>query len=151
MEKYTGTLAFTYFMMGVKVALALLMLLGGISTALSPVSPAGGALGALFSNRIMLVLFGLTFFLSGLAVLYGTFRKRKKLVGTGLATIYLLSLFTFFLELFVFGASSTWIDNLIIAIISGLSWLWWKFKTEYLNLDEIRRIRQSLLEEDRHP
>lgn len=144
MDKYTGASIFAYFMTGVKILLSLTMLLGGVSTALSPVEPLSGALGLIFSSRYSLVAFGIMFFTSGLIVLYGILCKKKVWVGRGLATIYLLSFFSFLLELAAFASTSYWLDNLIISAVAGICWLWWKVKTQYLSMRDIRRMRQEL-------
>jgi hypothetical protein len=146
MDKFTGTIALNRFMTGVKVLLSLAMMLGGFTTALSPVEPLNGALGFIFSSRITLVVFGVMFFVSGVAVLYGSIRKRKALVGRGLMFIYLITLFTFLLELVAFPGISNWIDNFVISLVAAACWLWWKFRTEYLSMGEIRRMRQELQE-----
>lgn len=121
-----------------KVLLAILMILGGISTMLSPLDPTGSLL---VNNRLTLVFFGLTFILSGLSLLLGKITRNRRMVGRSLMAIYLVTLFTVFLELLAVGTFVSVIDNIVITLWAAGLWLWWKHKTEWISGKEIAKYR----------
>lgn len=134
-EKALG--AFKYLLSGY-------MMLAGIVTSLGPPVDVSGPLTFLYTSRISLLLFGLIFFLSGLALLYGKIRKSRRWTGHGLFAIYMC--FTFFaaLNYVAIGELTSWIGNLIAAVVVGSLWLRWRFKTQYINPNHFIRDIEEL-------
>lgn len=125
--------------------IAIYMLLGGVSTAFSPTRPFDGALGAVFASRTSLVIIGVIIFLSGLLLLTGKIFSKKKLHGYGLLAIYLVNVFILFLEIIVFQMEVIrWVESVLLAALCAILWLRWKFKTEYIDMKEIRKLRQEV-------
>lgn len=117
-----------------KYLLALFMMLAGVLTAIGPLTPMDGALGLIYSTRISLVTFGIIFFLSGAALLYGKIKRCRKWTGWGLMAIYCCFTFATLLNFIAFGvAPSEWLGNAIGMVVVGALWLRWRFKTEYIN------------------
>ena len=131
---------------GFKYLLSVMMMGSGILTTIAPITQVDGALGFIYSTRISLVFFGIIFFICGLILLCGKIRKSKKWTGKGLLYIYLCFLFATLINMAAFGFFPVghWIGNLIFAIITGLLWLRWKFKTEYVNPNHFHTDIQEL-------
>ena len=150
MNKYVrlARLSGEYAISGFKYLIALFMILSGVLTAITPVEPASGALGVLYSSRLILVALGAIFAYCGGMLLYGKIRKSRKWTGRGLMAIYLCFVFAVLIQLsaYGFGDPSQWVGNLIASIIIGALWLRWKFKTEYIKTnhfrDDIRHLRE---------
>lgn len=123
-----------------KVLLALLMILGGVDTLMSPLEPIGSAI---VNNRVTLVLFGLFYIISGIALLLGKIVRNRRLVGRSLMAIYLVTLFTVLLEWTVTAAFLSVVDNLVVVVWAAGLWLWWKHKTEWISGKDIARYRRT--------
>ena len=121
------------------MVLALAMILGGISTILSPLDPTGMAI---VNNRVTLVAFGLFYLLSGISLLLGKILKNRRLTGRSLMAIYLVTLFTVFLEFFAVGTFVSVIDNIVVTAWAAGLWLWWKHKTEWISGKDIAKYRK---------
>ena len=132
-------------LIAVMYLLAVFMVIIGLETALTPLEPRGGELGFIFGNRVPLVMFGLWFSSSGAALFYGNLKKRRRVVSWSLMSIYLSFLFGAVIS----GVASdwhilAWLPNFIASLSVGALWLWWRMKTEYIDLKEIRELRKSL-------
>jgi hypothetical protein len=136
-----------YILGGFKYVLAVAMIISGPLNAFGPLTPLDGALGFIYNSRVTLIFLGIIFTLSGLALLIGKIIKSKKWVGRGLMAIYLCFLFAAILNALAFQDMSTWIGNAVLAIITGLLWLRWKFQTQYINprhfTRDIERLSRS--------
>ena len=141
MNKYVAMVMVT-----LKVILALLMIFGGVSTALGPLQP---GISELVNNRLTLVAFGFFFILAGTALLMGIFLRNRRLVSRSLMLIYLVTLFTVFLEWAATGLFLSTIDNLIVVVWAAGLWLWWKQKTEWLSGREVADLRREVKELER--
>lgn len=64
---------------------------------------------------------------------YSKLFKKKKMRKSVLIFIYLTGAFTSILTLASVGWSSKVIDNIAVTVISAGCWLYWKFKTEYID------------------
>lgn len=133
--------AFKYF-------LAAIMVVEGIATMFSPLEPLGGSFGLLYSSRIALICFGLVFVASGLTLLYGKIRKKRKWVGNGLLSIAGCFLFGALLNGFTLGwPVGAWLWNAILALIVSALYLRWRFKTEYVDpnhfVDDVDGMRHD--------
>lgn len=123
----------------VQYLIALFMMLAGALTATGPISPHRGRLGFIYSERISLEFFGVVFFLAGLTLFYGLFRRRRLWVGRGLMAIYLCFLFSAALGMVAYGLRPhNWISNFIASMLIGLLYLRWRFKTAYINPEQFR-------------
>lgn len=69
-----------------------------------------------------------------LALAYSKWKKKKKMRKHVLLSIYLVGLFTGILSISIAGFNllAQW-DNLATAVIAAGCWLYWTFKTEYLD------------------
>lgn len=141
MNKRSAALWIERGLSGFKYLLAIFMMLAGIATAISPVAPAGGELGWLYASRHALVLYGITFFGAGFALLWGKIRKSRKWTGRGLLFIYLSFLYAAFLNVLSWGLGtpSAWSGNVIAAGIVGVLYLRWRFQTEYIDPNHFKR------------
>lgn len=133
---------------GFKYLLAVFMMYVGVLTAIQPLQTFNGALGYIYSTRITLVIFGIIFFLSGCALLYGKIKKSRKWTGRGLYAIFLIFVFATILQAIAYHfAPGYWFSNFVFAVITGALWLRWKLKTEYVNkhhfVDDIVDIRTT--------
>jgi len=125
----------------IQYLLALFMSIAGVATMLSPVKPLGtGALGFLYSSRFWLVCFGLVFLGAGLWLLAGKLFKKRHWVSRALMTIFMCFIFAVLLNgIAISWSVDVWLGNTVGAAVTGLTWLWWKFKTEYINAGDFRR------------
>lgn len=124
----------------IKYALAIFMIVAGVSTMFSPLTPLHGALGFLFAHRWTLVVVGSVFSGSGAWLLLGKLLKKRYWVGHSLMAIFLCFLFSTLLQGAAFGwAPSYWLANGVAAVGVALLWLWWKFKTQYVNVPDFRK------------
>lgn len=117
-----------------KYLLAVFMIVTGIATMFSPVTPMDGALGIVYGSRLSLVAFGTLFSFSGGSLLYGKIKRSRKWTGLGLMLIYLCFMFATFLNGVALGWEvSAWFPNLIGSLITGALYLRWRFKTAYVD------------------
>lgn len=79
---------------------------------------------------------------------YAKVKKKKNLRKHALVAIYLTAIFTGILTLMLGGISPNIIDNAVLFVLSGGCWLWWKFKTEYINPDEFNESLLTLREDN---
>ena len=94
-----------------------------------PIANAAGVLGAqIFYSLLYLGEAGF------LAV--SKWLKRKKMRKNTLLVIYLTGFFTSILTLFIAGWTPKLIDNVLISESAAFCWLYWKFKTEYIDVKE---------------
>lgn len=135
MKKRSVALWGEYGLSAFKYLIAVFMMFAGVATAFAPIEPAGADFGWLYESRYALVLYGVTFFLSGLALFWGKIRKSRKWTGIGLLWIYLSFLYAALLNMLVWGIAdpSAWGGNLIVALVVGGLYLRWRFQTAYIN------------------
>lgn len=118
----------------VKYLLVGVTFFGGITTMFSPVTPAAGALGLIYSSRITLIILGVIIMGCALALLYGRLRRSRVWTGRGLMAVYCCYFFAALLNGAAFGwTPDAWLPNMLLAFIAGILWLRWKFKTEYID------------------
>lgn len=123
----------------VKYILAIFMIIAGVATMCSPITPLDGALGFIYTHRLALIGIGLVFSGSGLGLLIGKLTKNKCLTGRSLMAIFCCFLFASLLQGQAYGwGFHAWIPNAIAAVLVGLLWLWWRFKTHYINVHDFR-------------
>jgi len=68
-----------------------------------------------------------------LVLAYSKLWRRKELRKKALVAVYLTGLFTSILTLSIVGITPKIIDNVVLAVVAGGCWLYWKFKTEYID------------------
>jgi hypothetical protein len=112
------------------------MLLAGVLTPFAKLQPMDGALGYIYNTRISLVCFGIVFFASGAALLYGKIRKNKTWTGNGLLAVF--ACFTFSAVLETVARNTPSIGNIIAAIILAILYLRWRFTTVYVKPEELQ-------------
>ena len=127
-----------------KYLVAILMMVSGFTTALSPLQPMDGRLGYIYGHRESLIAFGVIFFLSGFALFYGKIRRSRKWTGRGLFAIFNCFLFAGILNTLALGFPST--ANFVAAVVVGGLWLRWKLKVSYLNPNHFVRDIEQLKE-----
>lgn len=135
---------------GIKILLALLMMYGGVVTALSTPGVYPTEFGWFFSSRLTLVTYGLLLFVPGATLMYGKIKGRRRWVGRSLMAIYLVVLFAMFSEWLVLGSLVTVVDNIVVAVIAAGLWLWWKFKTEYITAADVIRLKKEVAKMNDH-
>lgn len=95
----------------------------------SGVGPIASAAGILASQIFYTALYaGEAGFLA-----YSKAFKRKKMRKNTLMVIYLTGFFTSLLTLFIVGWVPGLIDNVLISLSAAFCWLYWTFKTEYID------------------
>lgn len=106
----------------------------------APLTPMTGPLGILYSTRAGLVVFGIIVVGSGLTLLLGKLLRKKKLTGRGLMAVYLCFLFATLFQGIAFDwMPDAWVSNAIATIITAALWVWWKFKTEYIDIEKFKK------------
>jgi hypothetical protein len=83
----------------------------------------------------------------GIALTIAKLFKTKKIRKTVLMVIYLTGFFTSLLTLLIVGFVPQVIDNIVVAVAAAICWLYWKFKTEYIDpqlfIAEIEELRDD--------
>ena len=110
-----------------------MMLAGALTTFAPPDSTVDGSMHVIYGVQFSISVIGIIIFASGLTLMVGKMRKNRKLTGRGLFSTYLCFFFATLLNAAAYGDPTTWVSNLVMAVIMGLLWLRWKFKTEYVN------------------
>lgn len=106
-----------------------------------PVHEDNGSFGIIYNNKVSLFVLGVIFFTCGAVLLLGKLCKKKYWVGKGLFACFLCFTFAAFVNMAAEGITtlSAWLPNTVAATLTAGLWLWWKFKTEYLNIQEFRQ------------
>lgn len=104
--------------------------------------------GWVYSSKWSLICLGLIIFLSGLWLFLGKIRKRRKQTGQGLMAVFCCFLFAGMLNSVAFGALDS--GNFIAALVMGLLYLRWRFKTAYINPDHFLDDAQGLRTFEHH-
>lgn len=91
-----------------------------------PVANAAGALGAQIFYTLLYL--GEAAFLG-----FAKFFKKKKMRSHTLLVIYLTGFFTSLLTIGIIGWTPKLIDNIVTAAAAAFCWLYWKFKTQYID------------------
>lgn len=131
-----------------KYIVACYMIIAGALTIFMPsdntVNP---KVSLVFGHKISIVIIAIAILASGVVLLIGKIKKNRVLTGRGLFAVYLCFFFATILNAIAYyGDPTTWVSNLIMAIIMGLLWLRWKFKTEYVNPHHFRQEALDLKE-----
>lgn len=128
--------------------LVFLLLLSSLSLwTFAPPSPLGPVVTAT-SLFIATVIYSTIYAGQALALAYAKLRKRKTLRKHLLLFIYLFSFFTTVLAIGLSrGFDVRLIDNFLVVIISAGCWLYWKFKTEYIDPKEFEKELAELSKE----
>lgn len=103
--------------------------------------PVAGLIGAVGAKWFYFFLY----LGEGLTLGYSKIRKKKELRKHTLVAVYVTGAFTSLLTFASVGFSPKVIDNVIFTVVSAGCWLYWKFKTEYVDysffeqdIDELR-------------
>lgn len=102
----------------------------------SGAGPVAGAAGILGAQIFYTALYSL----QALFLAWSKIFKRKKMRRNTLMVIYLTGFFTSILTLTIAGWTPKIIDNLLIASSAAFCWLYWKFKTEYIDPKEFEDV-----------
>lgn len=128
-----------------KYLMGVSMMVSGVQTAffLEPVQ--ASALGWLYESRLAMVCFGVLFFVCGATLFLGKILRKRKWVGRGLMSIFCCYTFATVLQFIVYaGDPSQWVINAVLAVVMGLLYLRWRFKTAYINPDHFIDDAQGL-------
>lgn len=110
----------------------------------SGAGPIAGWLGVKGAQYFYMFLYGA----EAVALMIAKFFKNKRVRKHILMFIYLTGFFTTLMSILVGGFSPKIIDNFVVAVLAAACWLYWKFKTEYINQDVILEstleLRQDL-------
>lgn len=123
---------FNYFLCG-------LVMLSGISAIFAdPDLTVTGSMHFIYGSHLALMTLGIIIFLCGFTLLYGKLRNSRVWTGRGLWLIYCCFLFGAVLNGVAYSwAPHMWVPNAAFALITGLIWLRWKFRTEYIDVHEL--------------
>lgn len=106
--------------------------------------PVSSLVGVTATKFVYCIVYG------GLASLlaYAKLFKKKKMRKHVLVAVYFVGTFTFLMGWLLAGIALPLLDNLIMGFAAGACWLYWKFKTEYIDpnqfFNEISELREDL-------
>lgn len=124
----------------VEYLLGSIMILGGIDIATTQIAGPDSALESVFSRNYFLFSYGALLLASGAYLIIAKIAKCRAHHSRALMAIFMLSLFAFFLEILVFGVKPTrWIDTIILSGVAAGCWIYWKLRTEYLDVERLRK------------
>jgi hypothetical protein len=116
------------YLLSIAFIIAALELIGADSLATH------GVLSLIFGGHVALYIYMVWFFFIGVTLAYAKIKKKKKLHKHMLMAIYLTTIYTSILSMYVFGFGWTEIiDDVILGALAAVCWMRWKFKTEYIN------------------
>jgi predicted Na+-dependent transporter len=143
MSKWTWELFWERLTSIFKYIVAVYMMLIGLLTPWAASSPDNlERLGWVYTSKWSLVALGLIIFLSGLWLFVGKIRKNRRQTGRGLMAIFCCFLFGAALNSVALGIFDY--GNLIGALIMGLLYLRWRFKTAYIDPNHFRDEAERL-------
>lgn len=119
----------------------------GVNTLIFP--PTGiGPIGTLFGVLGAQVFYLTVYWGLGIALAVSKLFRTKKIRKHVLMVTYLVGIMTTLLSFLIIGFSPKLIDNVLIVVVSAVCWLYWKFKTEYLDAAtfdaEVEKLREDL-------
>lgn len=123
---------------------ALVMIFGGISLFFSDPVSTGGPITRVLGSLAAGIIYGVIFSFSGLVLMFSKYLKKKKTHKYALMAIYLISIYTFALEVALIGWSWFLLDSVAIFLMTGIAWVRWKHKTEYLDPDEFQKFVREI-------
>ena len=137
-----------------KYGLAILMMILGIITGVSPTPAVGGPLDFLFSSPWFVAAFGVYIVIGGLMLFYGEYKDKDKWRGRGFLTIFNCFLFATIISFVQFGADPVnWIGNFVFALVTGYAYIHWQLKHLYIKvskLDEtLSEVSDELIDKDK--
>ena len=97
-----------------------------------PNGPVAQIVSPIFASFFYGTLYAVQSFL----LAYSKTFKKKNMRKKVLMFIYITGFFTTLLSVLLIGFQPRIIDNIIITVAAAGCWLYWKFKTEYLNQEE---------------
>lgn len=96
--------------------------------------PAGsGPVASLIGIAGAKIFYFVLYLVEAIVLAYSKFFKKKNLRKHTLVAIYCTGAFTSLLTLVGVGWSTKVIDNIVVTVVSAGCWLYWKFKTEYID------------------
>lgn len=95
----------------------------------SGAGPIAGWLGIKGAQYFYMFLYGS----EAAALMIAKFFRNKRARKNVLMVVYLTGFFTSLMSILIGGFSPKIIDNLLVAIGAAACWLYWKFKTEYVD------------------
>lgn len=126
--------------------LVVALLFAGVQQALavsSGLGPVASLLGVVGSKVFYCVLY----FGEALALAYSKFFKKKKMRKIVLMVIYLTGFFTTALYALNIGVTIKLLDNLLISVVAAVCWLYWTFRTEYIDrasfIEDVNQLRDD--------
>lgn len=104
---------------------------------LNTASPIVQFLGETTTRVVFVVMYAVQGGLLGYAKLF----HKNKLRRHVLLFIYLTGFFLSILGFMLNGVNVRLLSNLLLSVLAAVCWLYWKFKTEYINGDEFLELR----------
>lgn len=126
-----------------KYPLAIYAVVSGLATSFRVPVPLEGLFGLLYGSRPVLIISGIIITISGLILMYGRFKRRRKIVGLGLMLIYISFLYTGTLNLLTDQIFIYYVTDFMAAALAAGLWIYWRFRTEYI---QPRYFRADLIE-----
>lgn len=97
-------------------------------------SPSGaGPVAQLIGVHGSQIFYACLYTLEAVLLAFSKFFKKKKMRKRMLMVIYLTGFFTSILTISITGFVPKLIDNILISVVAAGCWLYWTFKTEYIN------------------
>jgi hypothetical protein len=124
---------------------AYLTINGAFTVFATPDESVVGLMHLLYGTHLGLIIAGLLVLSSGLTLFIAKIKKKDKWHGRGLFFVYLCYTFATILNYVAYnGQLALWLGNAIGALVVGLLWLRWKFKTEYFHSRQPYSERRQL-------
>lgn len=131
-----------------KYGLAILMIILGIITGVSPIPAVGGPLDFLFSSPWFVAAFGVYIIIGGIMLFYGEYKSKDKWQGRGFLTIFNCFLFATIISFVQFGADPVnWLGNFIFALVTGYAYIHWQLKHLYMKVSKLNETLSEVSDE----
>lgn len=125
----------------IEYALAFLFIRGGISVFFLATPPLDvpSAL-TLLVGALAIDIYGVLFFLTGVALVISKWLKRRKVHKASLFIMWLTCVYVLVLSIALSGLSwDLWL-TVVCALASAVAWLRWKINTDYLDPEELIKM-----------
>ena len=123
----------------VEYFLAFLFMWGGFNALGAEVPSLTGPL-ALLVGQYVIYFYAAFFFFTGALLLYAKLRKKKYAHKSALVLMYLTCVYVTILSIAIDGITFGLLPNILVGVAAAYLWIRWKFRTEYFDPNEIRRI-----------
>lgn len=128
-----------------KYLMAVSLMISGFTTAFFAEVEPVTMLGFIYQSHVVLSTLGVIIFLCGLTLFYGKIRKSRRWTGYGLMSTFCCYLFATVLQYVAYaGSPDAWVVNGVLAVVMGMLYLRWRFKTAYIDPKHFRDDAERL-------